>query len=164
MYWAAAQLQPNRAALALHFLGLNGFETYFPRVLERRLTSGRQHVKKPVALFPGYAFVRIELQWHRARFCPGVLRLVLDGDTPAHVPERVIEDIRRKECNGYVVLPKQQLRRGTPMRITTGFFRGQIGLYDGMTASERIALLLAFLGTQRRVTLPAGHVEVAGTP
>src|SRR5262245_47723052 len=162
MYWAAAQLQANRAARALHFLGLNGYRVYYPRVVERRLNSRRRKIDKPVALFPCYAFVLIELQWHTARFCPGVLRLVLDGDRPAHVPDRVIDEIKAKERNGYVVLPKRQMRRGTRMRVTTGFFRGQIGLFDGMTAGERVALLLGFLGAQRRVTLPAGQVEVAG--
>jgi hypothetical protein len=35
MYWAAAQLQPQRDTLALHFLRQAGFETYAPRLRER---------------------------------------------------------------------------------------------------------------------------------
>src|SRR5262249_33787291 len=39
-YWAAAQLQPRRDALALHFLAQAGYETYAPRLRERRTVRG----------------------------------------------------------------------------------------------------------------------------
>jgi hypothetical protein len=40
MYWAAAQLQPNRTRLALRLLDLNGYQTYCPRIRERRISRG----------------------------------------------------------------------------------------------------------------------------
>jgi hypothetical protein len=67
-YWTVAQLQPQRDRVALHCLGLAGFETY-----QRRLRECER--ERASALFPGYAFVAIELQWHAARWCPGVVRL-----------------------------------------------------------------------------------------
>ena len=75
-----------------------------PRVRERRRVNGRQVATTP-ALFPGYAFVSIELQWHAARWCPGVLRLVLDGAQPARVPDKVIAELRERERNGLIELP-----------------------------------------------------------
>jgi hypothetical protein len=48
-YWAACRLQPNRAALALHFLNLQGYEIYCPRLRELRVLRGR----------PGYTFLRV---------------------------------------------------------------------------------------------------------
>ena len=52
----------------LHFLGLSGFTTYCPRI------CGKQG-ERSTRLFLGYAFVWIELQWHAARWAPGVVRL-----------------------------------------------------------------------------------------
>ena len=52
MYWAAAQLQPQRDTLALHFLQQNGFETYAPRLREPR-TAGmkpRQRIEVLLSL------------------------------------------------------------------------------------------------------------------
>lgn len=95
-FWACAQLEANRERLALHCLRLGGFTTYLPRLLERRLIKGRTVISK-LPLFPGYAFVWIELQWHAARWCPGVLRLVLDGAQPAKVPDQVIADLKKRE-------------------------------------------------------------------
>jgi transcriptional antiterminator RfaH len=105
MYWAAAQLQPQRDALALHFLRQAGFETYAPRLRERRTVQGRKVIKTPL-LFPGYAFVWIELQWSQARWAPGVVRLVMDGSAPARVPDAVIAEIRSRENGGLIELPK----------------------------------------------------------
>jgi transcriptional antiterminator RfaH len=122
-YWTVAQLQPQRDRLALHCLGLAGFETYQPRLREYR--RERQTVS---ALFPGYAFVAIELQWHAARWCPGVVRLVMDGLQPARVPDDVIEEIRGRERNGAVELPKRVVRYGDRVKILSGPFRGHLAI------------------------------------
>src|SRR5215813_8554952 len=90
MYWCAARLQPHREALALHCLGLAGYETYYPRLRDRRIRHGRKIELRP-ALFPGYCFVLIQLQWHTARWAPGTLGLIMDGIQPAKVPDPVIE-------------------------------------------------------------------------
>jgi hypothetical protein len=79
--WAVAQLQPSRTVLALNLLTQEGFTVYAPKIREQRLIWGRR-TKVISALFPGYAFVRIALQWHAACWCPGVVRLVMDGLRP----------------------------------------------------------------------------------
>src|SRR5260370_23149979 len=104
-YWAAAQLQPQRDGLALHCLRQAGFETYAPRLREQRTAQGRKVVRTPL-LFPGYLFVFIELQWHTARWAPGVVRLVMNGIGPAAVPDAVIEDLKGRETNGLIDLPR----------------------------------------------------------
>src|SRR5262245_54571415 len=103
-YWACAQLVANRTALALHYLALAGFEVYHPRLRVQCHHRGRKLVVTP-PLFPGYCFIAIELQWHAARWSPGVVRLVLDGAAPARVPDSVIAEIRSRERNGLVSFP-----------------------------------------------------------
>jgi transcription antitermination factor NusG len=93
-YWACAQLEANGERLALHCLGLRGFEVYLPWLRVKRITQPSKVSTQASALFPGYAFVLIELQWHAARWSPGILRLVLDGDRPAKVPDKVIADLK----------------------------------------------------------------------
>jgi transcriptional antiterminator RfaH len=159
-YWACAQLETRRECTALHFLGLNGFTTYCPRMRTERPSRVKE---RSTWLFPGYAFVWIELQWHAARWAPGVIRLVMSGGTsPARVPMRVIDDLKARERNGFVVLPQERgLQRGDRVRILRGPFADHVALYDGQTAAERVAVLLMMLGSQRRVELPSGHVRPA---
>jgi transcriptional antiterminator RfaH len=158
-FWACAQLETGRLAVALHYLGLNGFETYTPRILERRIMPTRR-AEVATPLFPGYTFVAIELQWHAARRCPGVVKLILDGERPARVPMSVIDDLRGRERNGYVVLPKVRgLERGDKVKITAGPFANQLALFDGMKGSERVLVLLALLGSVQRVELRRCDIE-----
>ena len=84
-YWAVARLEPRREQLALRCLGLAGYETYFPRLRARRISHGRKIEVRP-PLFPAYAFIAIELQWHTARWTAGVLNLIIAGVAPAPGP------------------------------------------------------------------------------
>jgi transcriptional antiterminator RfaH len=157
-YWAACQLQPHRTALALHVLGLRGFETYCPRLRERRARYGRLHgVIKP--LFVGYTFVLIQLQWHAARWAPGTLGLIMDGERPARVPDNVIADLRARERNGAVELPRRA-RPGDRVRVLRGPFRDRLALYAGMSGPDRVAVLLQLLGREHKVLLPRIDVEI----
>ena len=152
-YWACAQTAPRRESVARHFLRLSDFEVYLPLVRE-----GGAKVVRP--LFPSYLFVRVELQWSRARWAIGVSRLILDGERPAVVPDQVVDALRRRERNGVVHLPQQpKHRRGDKLRIIAGPFCGQLALCEGMTARERVLVLLQVFGTQRKVELSQNAVE-----
>src|SRR5262245_62292494 len=159
-YWCAAQLQPSRDGLALNFLKQAGFETYAPRLRERSTAYGRKVVRTPL-LFPGYAFVAIELQWHDARWAPGVVRLIMDGVSPAIVPDATIAALRAREVGGLIELPKPpRFKPGDRVRVLHGPLIGQVGLYAGIKPRQRVEVLLAILGGQR-VTLAAEAVEAA---
>lgn len=152
-YWCACRLQPQREALALHCLGLNGYETYYPRIRDRRTRFGRTIELRP-PLFPGYSFIAIELQWHSARWAPGTLGLIMDGVVPARVPDGIIAEIRARETNGLIELPPPPpLRRGVRVRILCGPFAGHLAIFADMKPRERVEILLQLLGGERRVTL-----------
>jgi transcriptional antiterminator RfaH len=73
--------------------------------------------------------------------------LVLDGDRPAKVPDRVIADLRSRERNGLVeVPPPPGFRRGDKVRIVRGPLSGLEGLVEGLRPQQRIEILLAVLG------------------
>jgi transcriptional antiterminator RfaH len=159
-YWAVARLEPHRERVALHCLGLAGFETYLPRLRERRLSHGRRIEVRP-PLFPGYAFFVVEAQWHAARWSVGVIGLIMDGIRPAKVPDGVISEIRARERGGLVELPQaQDLHVGDRVKITAGPFSGHLALYAGMKPRERVEVLLQLLGSMQRVTLPRGAIEL----
>jgi len=128
------------------FLKLAGYEVYIPQVREQRLRRSRR-VEVISPLFPAYAFIVIEQQWHRARWSIGVTALIMDGDHPARVPDLVIADIRAREVRGAVELPKLPgMKVGERVRVLGGPFQGQLGLYAGMRPHARVEVLLALLG------------------
>ena len=159
-YWACAQLETRRERTALHFLGLNGFMTYAPRIRTQRVTPTHRG-ESSAWLFPGYAFVWIELQWHAARWSPGVIRLVSSGGAePAKVPVSVIEDLKSRERNGFVVLRKPLgLTRGDKVQVTHGPLSGSAAIFEGMRPHQRVAILLTMLGGEQRVELPKRDIR-----
>ena len=158
MYWACARLETRREAVAQHFLKLAGYQVYIPQMREQRLRRSRR-VEVISPLFPAYAFIVIEQQWHSARWSIGVTALIMDGVAPARVPDQVIDEIRRREVRGAVELaPAPGLRRGDQVRILRGPFDGRCGLYQGMRPHERVAVLLQILGGACQVTLARADV------
>jgi transcription antitermination factor NusG len=157
-FWACARVDPKREAVAQHFLQLRGFESYVPRVRERRLRGGR-HVVTLVPLFPCYCFVAVENGWWDARWCVGVVGLIMNRTRPAVVADGIIDAIREREIRGAVELPVRPLRRGDRVRVLRGPFCELEGLFAGQAAHDRVAILLSLLGGHQRVTLPKDDVE-----
>jgi transcriptional antiterminator RfaH len=158
-YWTVAQLQSRSERLALHLLVQERLTVYAPRLRQRRTIRGRREDSE-VPLFPGYAFVWVELGWYAARWCPGVVRLVMDGLRPARVPDVVIEEIKSRERNGAVELPKRGLKPGDRVRLLAGPFQGRLAVFAGLSGLERVAVLLTLLGSERRITLARRDVEM----
>jgi transcriptional antiterminator RfaH len=157
-FWAVVQLQPQREAFALSMLARAEFTVYAPRLREWRSVRGKSQRPRELALFPGYAFLLVRLQWHAARWCPGVIRLVMDGLHPAKVPDAVIDEIRMREHNGAIEIPRRHLKAGDRVKILSGPFNGQLAIYAGMSGFERVEVLLQILGGMARVTLASEQV------
>ena len=44
---------------------------------------------------------------HTARFAPGVIGQIMDGERRARVPDNVIDELKGREHNGIIALPKK---------------------------------------------------------
>jgi transcriptional antiterminator RfaH len=160
MYWACAQVEPRRERLASYTLGLAGYEIYEPRLREQiRSRTGRKIVRTP-PLFPGYLFLWVVSGWWNARWSPGVVRLIMDGLVPAHVPDAIISEIRSRERGGFVELLKPRgFRPGMRVRVIDGPLREQIGMLAALRPHERVLVLLQLLGSEQRVELARNAIE-----
>ena len=72
---------------------------------------------------------------------------------PAHLPDRWITDMKSKERNGLIVLPKHRFDIGQRVVVFSGPFAGQRGMYYGQGSRQREIVLLEALG---RVELAPG--------
>ena len=96
-------------------------------------------------LFPSYLFVGIESRWRPLLSTFGVATVIMAGESPGIVPHAVIEQLRsRLDIDGLVRLPKRQ--RGDRVQIMHGPFAKRTGLYRGMTARDRVRVLLSVMG------------------
>jgi transcription antitermination factor NusG len=150
-FWAVVQAEAQREHITRLLLMRLGFETYMPRIKVRN---------RICLLFPSYIFVRIIDRWYPILWTAHVVRLLMAGDKPACLKEEIMANIRKREVNGFVKLPipDRRLKAGQKVRIVSGSFAGQVGLYQGQTSREREKVLLEFLGQVVPVELPGKDI------
>jgi len=121
-----------------------------------------------VAFFPGYLFVQAnlhEVELKDINTMPGVVRLVAFGDGPESVPAEVIEFIRQKVkvFNAAGGLTEHGFRSGDAVRLKDEPMRGLEAIFLGpMKSSERVRVLIEFLGDLRETEVKADMLERAG--
>ena len=165
MRWYVAQTHPHAETKASLHLRRQGFDVYLPRYLKQR-RHARRVEKIAAPLFPSYLFVTIDMatqRWLSIDSTFGVTRLVRVGDRPAPVPQSVIDALKgRENSDGIVQLDRRpRFLPGDKIRVVGGAFCDCYGLYEGMSARERVAILLDLLGRKVRVILDTEIIEAA---
>lgn len=150
--WYVAQTKPNAEMRAAQNLARQGFQVYLPRYLKGR-RHARRYERTPRPLFPRYLFVNFDagnMSWRTIRSTIGVTQLICRQETsdPIAISSAVIDDIRQREDErGYVTLSQTPLyRHGDKVRILTGVFRDQVGIFDCCSDAERVRVLVSLLG------------------
>jgi transcriptional antiterminator RfaH len=162
--WFVVQTQPNGEMRANINLARQGFEAYLPRYLRQRRHARKvEQVARP--LFPSYLFVRLDTErerWRSVNGTFGVSHLVSQGDAPISIPEGVIDAIRARENeSGLVEMLPPTFQPGQRLEILEGPMALCTGLFQQMSDSERVVLLLDLLGRQVRVTIRCTRVAAA---
>ena len=163
--WYVVQTQTHCEDKAVWHLARQGFETYLPRY-EKRRRHARRIDTVAAPLFPRYLFVSIDRavqRWRSIQSTIGVSRLVCNGDDPAAVADRIIDDLKRSEDeHGFVRLERRpRFAPGDQVRILDGIFANCLGLFDGMSDRERVMVLLDLLGRKIRVAFDDLSVAAA---
>lgn len=163
--WYAVHTHPREETKALEDLNRQGYQTYLPRYAKKiRHARKTERVTRP--LFPRYLFVRLNLAregWRPIRSTVGVADLVCFGGQPAALPRDLIDALRQQEdAEGLIRFAgRNALKPGDAVTILSGPFSRQLGLYEGVTDTERVAILLDLLGRKVRVMLDVEAVEAA---
>jgi transcriptional antiterminator RfaH len=163
--WYVVQTHPRGEQKAAAHLCRQNFEVYLPQYIKKR-RHARRFDTVAAPLFPRYLFVAVDMaaqRWRSIQSTIGVVRLVCNGEAPAPVAATVLAALKEREDErGFIRLePRPRPRPGDPIRVLDGAFADHLGLYEGMTDSERVTILLELLGRKVRVMLDAAYVIAA---
>lgn len=164
-HWYVVQTHPNAEARAEVHLRRQGFQTYLPRYRKQRRHARRsEDILAP--LFPRYLFVAMDTtrqRWRVVQSTLGVSRLVAFGDAPAPMHDGVVEQIRgREDEDGLIGMPANaRFAPGEAVQVKSGPLQSCMGLFDGITDNQRVAVLLDILGRKTRVMLNLSSVAAA---
>lgn len=163
--WYAVHCHANAEATARSNLRRQNYETYLPVYRKTRRHARKvDQVARP--LFPGYLFVRLDLDvegWRPIRSSVGVGHIVCRGDRPAAIPEGIVETIlARENAEGFVELDETPaFRRGDSVRLTEGPLADRIGLFEGIADDQRVIILLELLGRSVQIRVAMDTVSAA---
>lgn len=160
-FWSVIRTHPNSEKIAIRNLKNQEFEYYQPLIMEKKLRKNKlQQVESP--LFPCYLFVKIVNRWLVLQNTYGVASVISNNGMPAIVQDRIINDLKSRELNGYIQLPKnKQFDVGSRVKINSGSFYGQQALVERMNTKERQKILLALLQGGLKVLVNEDEVEAA---
>jgi transcriptional antiterminator RfaH len=163
--WYVAQTHPHCERKACAHLARQGFVTYLPRYLKQRRHARRlDQIAAP--LFPRYIFVALDLaaqRWLSADSTIGVVKLIRNGNTPAPLPQSVVEALKaREDTSGFIqLIGRPAFLPGDKIKVLRGAFSDCCGLYEGMSNRERVAILLDILGRKARTFVSIDAIEAA---
>jgi transcriptional antiterminator RfaH len=152
--WIVARTQVNRQKWAGQNIKAQGYGFYLPMFKDEK--SGRT-----LPLFGCYIFVETQGQWHFLRGTFGIANVVMIGSKPATVSEMEMEQLRRREQKGLIVVPYARFKSGDRVRIKTGLMAGQEGIFQGQTQQQREIVLLNFLGRKSRFLVEEVDLEIS---
>ena len=152
--WFVVQTQPRREDLGARNLTRQGFRVFLPQFTRTvRHARRTRTVRRP--LFPGYAFVTLDLEvdrWRSVLGTYGVSTLVMQGDRPRPVLAGVVEGLIDAANATDGLDFARGLSVGCSVRFLSGPFAERIGELVEMSDAERVGVLLEFLGAERVVT------------
>jgi transcription termination/antitermination protein NusG len=136
-------------------------EVFLPRI---SVASRRKDRKKMirVPLFPGYVFVRTDLNpAHHLEIVKtvGAVKLVGSQQGPVSVPDETIQSLRIMVASDQPISTGTMFRKGDHVMVINGPFCGVIGIFDGYRGKSRIVVHIEALGQFASVEVSAEDVE-----
>lgn len=143
--WYVARVQTRKESVAAVHLERQGFPVFFPR-----LQKVRRHARRIdnvlVPLFPGYLFVRLQLDqpgWRSVNGTFGIVALLGDPKgRPSPMPRSVMEDLVGRCPEGLFNAITKPLVVGEDVRITSGPFADFTARVARLDSRGRVHLLL----------------------
>lgn len=135
---------------------------YLP-LREHRSPRGRRRRTAFLPLFPGYLFVRGDVEHERlellrTNLCVNIL-VVLDQEGLGHD----LAQVRRLQEAGLPLRPHPELTKGSVVRIAEGPFEGMTGRVTGLKGKSRFVVAVRFIHRSVSVELDS-DVLVPGDP
>jgi transcription antitermination factor NusG len=136
-------------------------ETFLPRITV--MSKRRDRRKKiRVPLFPGYVFIKSDLNPHERLEIvktAGVVRLVGNKDGPIPVPDEAVESLQIIVAGDNPVETGTKFRKGDRVMVVEGPFIGVVGNFVRYRGYNRVVVKIEALGQYAAVSVPEEHVE-----
>jgi len=162
--WYVVRTRRYKEQLTKQMVSAFADDVYLPLLKLRKPCLGTiMEVTEP--LFPCYVFCRFVLErvYYRLTHTPGVADVVCVGGDACDVKESIIEEIKRRETGGVIVIKPKALRPQQRVIVREGVLSGIEAVFERyLSGAERAAILLDSIGTGNiRAVVKASDVALA---
>ena len=149
--WLIASYKSNEVKRLERNLLNQNFDFYLPKVTIKKINAN----PKVEMLFPGYIFVNISLENYSAlKYTTGIKNIIKFGDSISSLSSEEIEAMQMAEKTSKIDPVASQIQIGQDALISKGSLKGSMVKICSLASKERVGVLLTFLGSIRRVTIP----------
>lgn len=141
--WYLLHTKSRFEFIARNNLTYQRYENYLPLSYSDPRSGKNNREIEP--MFPRYMFLRLDDEhddWSMIKSTKGVQSLVRFGDIPAHVPDKLIAEIKRREDDNGVHRLYREYQPGDHVRFAAGPYKYYEGIIEGLTGKDRVKLLL----------------------
>jgi len=162
MPWYVLSTKPHQEKQAESHVRQRGIECFLPLLRESKIIRRtRKTVIEP--LFPGYLFARFDLSKHyrAVSYATGVRKIVEFGSGPVELDAIIIDAIKERLNDGYVMPQSERFKIGQIVHIKGGPLMGIEAVFiREMTERNRVLLLLNTLGLHANLTIDIDQVSL----
>ncbi|MEE9401886.1 MAG: UpxY family transcription antiterminator [Desulfobacteria bacterium] len=159
--WYVAHTRSRFEQVVFDGFGRKSLGAFLPKITV--MSKRRDRRKKiRVPLFPGYIFIRSDLNPHeRIEIVKttGVVRLVGNKDGPIPVPDEAIDSLRIMVDVDSPVETGTRFKKGDRAMVVEGPFVGVIGTFVRYRGLGRVVVAIEALGQYAAVNVLEEHVE-----
>ena len=127
------------------------FDYYLPKITIKKINSD----PKVEVLFPGYIFVNTSFENYSAlKYTKGIKNIIKFGDNISCISDEDIKAMQIAEEKSKLDPVASQIQIGQDVLISKGSLKGSIVKICSLPSKKRVGILLNFLGSVRRVSIP----------
>lgn len=161
-FWVVVSTHSHRENIAIENLSRQGFESYCP-MIKRRHSHARRITTVARPLFPSYLFVRIKpnvSHWRPILSTLGVRSLVRFGNQVGMLHDAFIEELRKREEDGFIVRPPEPYQVGQRVKVHGGPFDGVVATIISLQERDRIIVLMELLQQRVRAKVQMHQIQL----
>ena len=127
------------------------FDFYLPKITIKKINSN----PKEQVLFPGYIFINTDVENYSAlKYTSGIKNILKFGHNISCISDEDIKSMKMVEETSKIDPIPLQIQIGQEARISSGTLKGNIVRICSLPSKDRVDVLLTFLGSMRRITMP----------
>lgn len=163
LLWYILSIKPKQEQSVIKNLNIMGVVSYLPLYKKKKKVK-KEKTDVIVPLFPGYLFCRFDFDDHyqKIRYTRGVKKVLGNKQSLWIIDEDKVEDIRKREEDGLVIMKKveEDFKPGMQIIVDEGDFDGWEGIFhEDLPDEKRAVILLTNVNFTTKLTLPKEYLK-----